>query len=304
MTGIWGGVEAGGTKFLCALGSGPDDTLAEVHIPTTTPEETIMRVTSFFQEQIQDVQIKAIGVGSFGPIDLHVSSPTYGYITSTPKPGWENTDIVGTLQRELDVPITFDTDVNATALGEQQWGAAQGLDDFIYLTVGTGIGGGALVNGQLVHGLVHPEMGHVRIPHDWKADPFPGSCSFHGDCLEGLASGLALEERWGQPAESLPAEHEAWMLEAHYLSLGLVAMISVLSPQRIIMGGGIMNMPQLLPMIRSDVQELLNDYVQAEEILVDIDKYIVTPALGKRAGVLGAIALAQQTEMSLVRNPN
>jgi fructokinase len=300
----WGGVEAGGTKFVCVVGSGPDDILAEVRIPTTNRDETLMQVIEFFKEQTRSATINAIGVGSFGPIDQQVSSPTYGYITSTPKPGWENTDIVRPLQRELGVPIAFDTDVNAAALGEHQWGAGQGLDDFIYLTVGTGIGGGAMVNGQLVHGLVHPEMGHVRIPHDWKSDPFPGTCAFHGDCLEGLASGPAMEERWGISAKNLPADHEAWLLEAHYLALGLIAMISVLSPQRIIMGGGIMNTPYLLPMIHREVQELLNDYVQAKEILVDIDKYIVTPALGRRVGVLGAIALAQQDEKRFARNPN
>ena len=191
------------------------------------------------------------------------------------------------------MPVGFDTDVNVAALGEYRWGAAQGLDSFIYLTVGTGIGGGGMVNGRLIHGLIHPEMGHIRVPHDWQSDPYAGCCPFHGDCLEGLAAGPALEQRWGQPPETLPADHPAWALEAHYLALGLVNFICTLSPQRIVMGGGVMEQPQLLPLVRQEVQELLNGYLQVPEILQAIDEYIVLPGLGKRAGVLGAIALAQ-----------
>ncbi len=287
---LYGGIEAGGTKFVCAVGSGPEDIRAEERFPTTTPGETIERAIDFLRPHRLD--LTAVGVASFGPVDLDPRSPRYGFITTTPKPGWAQTDIVGAIRRALDLPVGFDTDVNGAALGEHRWGAAQGLNTFIYLTIGTGIGGGGMVGGQLMHGLIHPEMGHILLPHDWEADPFPGICPFHGDCLEGLATGPALEARWGQPADTLPPDHSAWPLEARYLALGLINVICTISPQRIIIGGGVMNQQQLFPMVRMDVQELLNGYVQAPEILEDINAYIVPPALGGRAGVLGAIALA------------
>ena len=287
---LYGGIEAGGTKFVCAVGSGPDDLRNEIRFPTTTPEETIGKAIQFFQEQPEPMQ--AIGIGSFGPVDPNPRSPTFGLITTTPKPGWANTDIVGRVKSVLGVPVGFDTDVNAAALAEHQWGAAQGLDTFVYLTIGTGIGGGALVGGKLLHGLIHPEMGHCYLPHDRARDPFEGFCPFHGDCLEGMAAGPAIEARWGQRAETLPADHPAWPLEAHYLALGLTNIITMLSPQRIIMGGGVMQMPQLFPLIRAEVQTLLKGYIQTPAILEQIDAYIVPPALGGKAGVLGAIALA------------
>ncbi len=289
-----GGIEAGGTKFVCAMGTGPDDLRAETRFPTTTPAETIARAIAFFQEHHAQTPLAAIGIASFGPLDPDPASPTFGHITSTPKPGWANTDFVGPIRRALGVPVGFDTDVNVAALGEHRWGAAQGLDTFIYLTIGTGIGGGGLVNGQLMHGLLHPEMGHIRVPHDQEADPYPGCCPYHGDCLEGLAAGPALEGRWRQPPETLPVEHPAWPLEAHYLALALANFICTLSPQRIILGGGVMEQRHLFPLIRREVQELLNGYIQAQEILERVEEYIVPPALGRRAGVLGAIALAQQ----------
>lgn len=287
MTTLYGAIEAGGTKFVCAVGTAPDD-LRETRFPTTTPDETIARAVEFFRAQ---PRVAAIGIGSFGPIDLRHDSPTYGYITTTPKPGWRNTDLVGAIRRALKVPVEFETDVNAAALGEHRWGAARGLDTFIYLTIGTGIGGGGLVSGKLMHGLIHPEMGHLRLPHDFARDPFPGVCPFHGDCLEGLASGPALEKRWGARAETLPPDHLAWALEAHYLALALVNYICTLSPQRIILGGGVMEQVQLFPLIRREVVQLLNDYVQAPAITEQIDTYIVSPALGARAGILGALAL-------------
>jgi fructokinase len=191
------------------------------------------------------------------------------------------------------VPVGFDTDVNAAALGEATWGAAKGLETFIYMTVGTGIGGGGMVNGQLLHGLLHPEIGHLRLPHDFDQDPYPGACPFHGDCLEGLAAGPALLGRWGHRAKELPADHPAWRLEAHYLALGLVNLICALSPQRIILGGGIMQQMALFQMARHNVQQLLNEYLQVPAILEQIDQYIVPAALGNRAGVLGAIVLAK-----------
>ena len=291
---LWGGIEAGGTKTVCAIGTGPEDLRAEVRFPTTTPADTIQRVIQFFREQAREEPLTAVGIASFGPLDLDPQSPRFGYITSTPKPGWAYTDLAGSVGQGLGTPVGFDTDVNAAALGEHQWGAARGLDDFVYLTVGTGIGGGAMVNGRLTHGLSHPEMGHIRIPHDRALDPFDGSCPYHGDCLEGLASGPALEARWGQPGATLGEDHPAWPLEADYLAFGVVNLICILLPQRFIMGGGIMQQTQIFPLLRRKVQELLNGYLQAPEILDQIDEYIVPPGLGNRAGVLGAIALAQR----------
>lgn len=291
MSELYGGIEAGGTKFVCAVGGSPDTIEAEVRFPTTTPEETIEQAIAFFEEHLP---LASVGVSSFGPVDPDPASATFGYITTTPKPGWAHTDFAGAIGDALDVPVGLDTDVNGAALGEQRWGAAQGLDTFIYLTIGTGIGGGGVINGGLMHGLIHPEMGHIRIPHDREDDPYAGHCPYHGDCLEGLAAGPALEDRWGQPAETLPAHHPAWELEAQYLALALSNFICTLSPQRIVMGGGVMEQPQLLPLVRQKVQELLNGYVQAPEILERIDDYIVPPGLGAKAGVLGAIALAQR----------
>jgi fructokinase len=298
---VYGGIEAGGTKTLCAVGTGPEDLRAEVRFPTTTPHETISRAICFFQQALESESLAAIGIASFGPLDPNPGSPTFGHITTTPKPGWAHTNFAGAIRQELLLPVGFDTDVNGAALAEHRWGAAQGLDSFLYLTVGTGIGGGGMVHGRLIRGLSHPEMGHIRIPHDWTVDPYAGSCPYHGDCLEGLASGPALEERWGQRAETLPKEHPAWPLEANYLALGLVNLISILLPQRIILGGGIMDQPSLFPLVRSGVQELLNGYLQVSMILDRIDDYIVAPELGSRAGVLGAIVLAEQAAQSQAR---
>ncbi len=293
-TSVYGSIEAGGTKWVCAIGSGPDRIIADTRFPTGTPAETLARAITFFQDHQHLGSPLAIGVGSFGPVDLNPESATYGYITSTPKAGWANTDIVGALQQALGVPVRFDTDVNAAALGEYRWGAAQGCAVAVYLTIGTGIGGGVVAYERRLHGLVHPEIGHMRLPHDWQRDPFPGACPYHGDCLEGLASGPALAQRWGQRAETLGADHPAWKLQAHYLALALVNLICTLSAQRIILGGGVMDSPQLFPLVRVEVQQLLNGYVQAPEILDHIDRYIVPPALGNRAGMLGGIALAAQ----------
>jgi fructokinase len=290
---LLGGIEAGGTKFVCAVGTGPENIKAETRFPTTTPGETIGRAIEFFKKQQQKQPLAAVGIASFGPVDPNPNSPTFGYITTTPKLGWAHTNFAGMVSQSLGVSVGFDTDVNVAALGEYRWGAAQGLDTFIYLTIGTGLGGGGLVNGRLMHGLIHPEMGHIRLPHDWQKDPYAGACPYHGDCLEGLAAGPALAGRWGQPGETLPDDHPAWELEARYLALALVNFICTLSPQRIIMGGGVMDKIQLFPMIRSQVQELLNGYVQAGDILKNIDQYIVPPGLGNRSGVLGAMALAQ-----------
>ncbi len=291
---IYGGIEAGGTKWVCAIGSGPDDVQETVTFPTTHPEETIARAAEFFSG---NGALAAVGIGSFGPIDLRRTSLTWGRITTTPKPGWADTEVVAALSAALDLPVAFDTDVNAAALGEHRWGAAVGLETFCYITVGTGIGGGGMANGHLLHGLLHPELGHMRIPHDRARDPFDGICPYHGDCFEGLASGDAVSARWGSPPEQITDER-AWLLVAEYLALGLVTLICVLSPQRIIVGGGIMNEPSLLPLVRSRVHELVAGYFDAPELGEAIDHYIVPPALGNHAGVLGAIELARRAVAS------
>ena len=282
-----GGLEAGGSKWECAIGTGPDDVQATATVPTTTPDETLGRVVEFFASEHP---VAALGIGSFGPVDRDPASPTWGHITTTPKPGWAGADVGPELGRRLSVPVAFDTDVNAAALGEHRWGAARGLDTFCYVTVGTGIGGGAMAGGRLVHGLMHPEFGHIRIPHDREADPFAGVCPYHGDCWEGLASGRAIEARWGRPAVELGGEPGVWQLEAHYLALGLVTVTCVLSPQRIVLGGGVPKQPGLLPLVRKQITVLLNGYLDRADA---DDGYVTAPALGSRAGVLGAIALAQ-----------
>jgi fructokinase len=287
---LLGGIEAGGTKFVCAVGTGPDNIRAEARFPTTTPQETIGQATDFFRQQVKPVT--AIGIAAFGPVDPNPASPTFGYITTTPKPGWAQTNFAGAVAAALGIPVGFDTDVNVAALGEHRWGAAQGLDTFIYLTIGTGLGGGGMVKGQIMHGLIHPEMGHMRLPRR-PDDAYEGACPFHGACFEGMAAGPALQGRWGQPAETLSPDHPAWDLEAYYLAVGLVNLICVLSPQRIILGGGVMDQRHLFPLIHQKVPALLNGYVQSPAILEKIESYIVPPGLGNRAGVLGAMALAQ-----------
>ncbi len=291
---LYGGIEAGGTKFVCVVAAGPDDVRGEERVPTTTPEETIGRAVTFFRS---GPPVAALGVASFGPVDLRPGSASYGFITTTPKPGWANTNLVGALRAALGVPVGFDTDVNGAALAEQRWGAGQGADPVVYLTIGTGIGGGIVSGGGTVHGLVHPEIGHTLIPHERQADPFPGVCPYHGDCLEGLASGPALRARWGQAAETLPEDHPAWALEAHYLALAAANLVCTLSPERIIFGGGVMQQPLLLPLVRQQTAELLAGYVQSPVILGGMSDYIVAPGLGNRSGASGAIALAQSVEI-------
>ena len=283
---------------MCGVGTGPDDLQLTI-VPTTSPQATIDQIIAFFRDQAGR-ELSAVGIGSFGPVDLHPESPTFGFITSTPKVGWQQYDLAWTLYRALQVPIGFDTDVNAAAAGEARWGAGRGLPNFLYLTVGTGIGGGALVNGEVIHGLLHPEMGHIRIPHDLGADPFPGSCPYHKDCLEGLASGPAMQARWGKRAQELPADHPAWALEAHYLALGLATWVCTVSPERILLGGGVMQQASLFPMIRQELLRLLNGYIDAKPLLNEIDSYVAPPELGSRAGVLGAMVLAEH----IYRNPS
>jgi fructokinase len=286
----YGGIETGGSKWECAIGTGPDGLRATATIPTTTPAETIGRAVAFFE---REGPVAAIGIGSFGPVDQKLGSPTWGHITTTPKPGWAHTDVGQEIRRRLSVPVAFDTDVNAAALGEHRWGAAQGLETFCYITVGTGIGGGGMARGKLLHGLVHPEFGHMRVPHDREADPFPGVCPYHDDCWEGLASGRAIQARWGRPGEELAGNEAVWELEARYLALGVVSVLCVLSPERIILGGGVMLQPGLLSLVQREVLALMNGYVDLVAVDGGIAGYITLPALAPRSGVLGAIALAK-----------
>lgn len=292
--GLFGGIEAGGTKFVCAVGRSPGDLREPYRFKTTTPAETIDSTIKYFKEQNKKEKINAIGIGSFGPVDLNKASPRYGYITSTPKIKWQNTNFYGKIKEAFNIPVGFDTDVNAAALGEHRWGAARDVSDFIYLTIGTGIGGGGMINGEFLHGLVHPEMGHIFIPQNKKTDPYEGKCPFHKNCFEGLASGTAIKDRWGESGEKLKKDHPAWHLEAKYLSLAVINYICILSPERIILGGGVMKQKQILPLIHKRVKELLNGYIQTPEITSKIDKYIVLPELEDNAGVLGAIALAER----------
>lgn len=289
---LYGGIEAGGTKFICAVGSGPDRLSDVATFNTRGPDETLRQVVSFFRRHRR---LAAVGIGSFGPVDPHPESNTFGYITSTPKTDWVQTDFAGYIGRELGVRVAFDTDVNVAALGEHRCGAASGLDTFVYLTVGTGIGGGVLSSGTRHHGLLHPEMGHVRVPRS-AGDTFPGVCPYHGDCLEGMASGPAIQARAGRPPNELEPEHSVWTLEVHYLSMALVNYVCVLSPERIILGGGVMKQAHLFPRIRAEVLRLLNGYVRAREILNQIDSFIVPPALGERSGIVGAVALAHEAD--------
>jgi fructokinase len=287
---ILGSIDANSTKFVCGIGNENGDIIEKISFQTTTPEETLQLVTDYFK----DKQIEALGVGSFGPIDLNQESSTYGFITSTPKKHWKNVNLLGELKKHLNIPMAFDTDVNAAALGELEWGAAKGLDSCIYMTVGTGIGVGAIAEGKLIHGMLHPEMGHILVKRH-EDDTYKGNCPFHGDCLEGMASGPAIENRWGQKGVVLSANSQVWELEAYYLAQALVNYILVLSPKKLIIGGGVMQQKQLFPMIIENVVNLLNGYIQHENLLVDIDDYIVPPELGDNAGLCGALALAKNT---------
>jgi fructokinase len=290
MTEVYGGVETGGTWCVCALGRGPEQLVAEEQFPTTAPEHTLARIVEFFR---QHPGAAAIGIGSFGPVDLDPGSPTWGYVTSTPKPGWQHVAVASVIREELAVPVAFDTDVSAAAVGEHRWGAGRGVAALCYLTIGTGIGGALLLEGRPWHGLVHPEVGHLRIPHDRARDPFEGSCSTHGDCWEGLAAGRAIEKRWQLRPEDLPDDHPAWELEAEYLALGILNIVMIASPHRVIVGGGVMERPSLLAMVRPRIQKLVAGYLETPLLEHRIESYLVPPGLGDRAGVLGAIALAQ-----------
>lgn len=289
---VFGGVEGGGTKFNVLIGTGPYDVVEETRFPTTIPAETLERVVEFFQRPRPGVRIAAVGVASFGPIDLDPTSPTYGSITTTPKPHWPNTDVAGPLHAALGVPVGWDTDTNGAALAERRWGAGANADPLVYVTVGTGIGGGGVVQGRPLHGLLHPEMGHLPVP-PVEGDTFAGICPYHGRCLEGMACGPALQARLGRPAQEVAPTDPVWEIEAQYLAYGLFSMSVVLSPQRIVVGGGVARTPGLLGRVRRHLVRLNNGYIAQPALNTAVDSYVVAPGLGDRAGVLGAIELAR-----------
>ncbi|HEY3498112.1 MAG TPA: ROK family protein [Polyangiaceae bacterium] len=292
-----GAIEAGGTKFVCGVGSSPRD-LSRTVLPTSDrPAEVLAAAIAWLRaEERRRGKLAALGVGSFGPIDLHRDSPSYGFVTSTPKPGWANTDVLGPLRAAFaGLPVGFDTDVNAAGLGEWRWGAARALDDFVYITVGTGIGAGGMSGGRLLHGLLHPEMGHLRIPRV-PGDRFEGACPFHGDCWEGLCSGPALERRYGEPSAGLGEDHPCWPLAAEYVASGIANIVYVLSPKRVILGGGVPKAGRLGPerflgLVRERLRSMTNGYVAAPELDRKLSEFIVSPARGDDAGLCGAIAL-------------
>lgn len=290
---LFGGIEAGGTKFNCIIGTGPDDVRAEARFPTTTPIETIGRVLEFFRSsQVEHGALAGIGLGSFGPVDLHPASDTYGFITRTPKPGWSNTDILRAVKGGLGVPVAFDTDVNCAGVGEWRWGSGQGKNVLAYLTIGTGIGGGLLVDGRPVHGLIHPEMGHVPLIRHEHDKPAAGVCPSHANCAEGLASGTAIRARWGQILSEFEAGHAAYDVVSDYIAQLCVMLTFLCSPERIIIGGGVMETTGLHGMIACKTKEKLGGYLLGGVMEGDLTDYVVAPGLGGRAGSLGALALA------------
>ncbi len=287
---IYGAVEAGGTKMVCAIGDENGKILDQVLIPTRDPEETMAEVIGYFK----DKKIEALGIACFGPIELDKASPKYGHIQDTPKLLWSDYDIVGTMKKALNVPVGFDTDVNGSLLGEATWGAAKDVSDAIYITIGTGIGGGILSGGKVVHGMLHPELGHMRLVKA-ENDAYAGKCPFHGTCFEGLAAGPAIEERWGKPAKLLADNDEVWELESFYIAQALSNLILCLSPKVIILGGGVMHQLQLFPLVRKKVKENINGYIKTDE-LNDMDSYIIPAALHDDQGIMGCIKLAIEAE--------
>ncbi len=289
----YAGIETGGTKIVCAIGNELGEIFATTRIPTGQPEKSIGQVLAFLHSQQETYPLRGIGIGSFGPIDNNKNSASYGFITQSPKTAWINFDIVGHIQQAFNLPIGFETDVSVAALGEATWGAGQGLHNMIYMTVGTGIGAAAIIDNQLLHGFANPEMGHMLIPQDIHRDPYPGNCPYHGNCLEGLACGPAIKQRWQvKSALDLPADHIAWEIEADYLASALMNILLILSPQRMIVGGGVMKQQQLFAKIQTKVLEKLNDYLGIDILYQQIAEMIVPPALGDESGVKGALALA------------
>ena len=285
-----GALEAGGTKMVCSIGDETGKILDRATFPTLSPAETLPPMIEYFK----NAGIEALGISSFGPLDLNPASPTYGYVTTTPKPGWGYCPLMPEFQKALGVPVGIDTDVGGAALAETLLGAAKGLKNCVYVTVGTGIGAGVVAEGQLLHGMVHPEWGHMLLrPHP--EDPTPhGFCPYHDGCLEGLACGPAIDKRWGKPSRELPSDHIAWEIEAYYLAQFCVTALVAISTEKIVLGGGIMQEKFLFPMIREKTLKLLNGYVAADQVTKHIDELIVPPGLGVNSGVTGALLLAAE----------
>lgn len=285
---ILGALEAGGTKMVCAIGNEKGEIFEQISIPTRTPETTVPEMIDYFREK----KVEALGIGCFGPIDPNRGSGTYGYITSTPKLAWADYNIVGAFEEALGCPVGFDTDVNGSVLGEVTFGQAKGKSCVIYITIGTGVGAGIYIEGKLLHGMLHPEAGHVLIQKR-SGDTFEGKCPYHKNCLEGLAAGSAIKERWGQDAVQLKDRTEVWDLEAYYIAQALTGYILTLSPQLIILGGGVMHQEQLFPLIRSHVKEMLNGYIKTRE-LADLEHYIVPASLHDDQGIMGCLELGRR----------
>lgn len=288
---LYGGLEAGGTKMVCALGYADGTIEDKISFPTTTPEKSIPRIIEYFK----DKEICSLGIGSFGPVDVNPDSESYGNILDSPKLAWQHYPLKKVLEDALCVPIKVDTDVNGSCLGEMTFGCAEGMDNVGYVTIGTGIGAGMAVNGQLVHGMGHPEFGHILVSRI-EGDDYKGKCPFHPTCFESLASGPAIEERWGKKAEELSDRPEVWEMEADYIAQGLMAMVLTISPRKIILGGGVMHQQQLFPIIRKKLKEKLAGYIHTRE-LDDIDDYVVPASLDDEQGIKGAVQLGVLAEI-------
>ena len=286
-----GALEAGGTKMVCAIGDESGKIYEQVSIPTETPEITMPKLISYFEER----KIEALGIGCFGPIDPDKKSETYGYITSTPKLAWADYNIVGTMEKSLMIPVGFDTDVNGSVLGEVTFGQAKGKKCVVYVTIGTGVGAGIYIEGKLLHGMLHPEAGHILLTQR-QDDTYEGTCPYHKTCLEGLAAGPAIEARWGRKAVELKDDARVWDLEAYYIAQAIVNYILILSPQMIILGGGVMHQEQLFPQIRSYVKKMMNGYIKTKE-MADLDHYIVPASLHDDQGIMGALELGRRALM-------
>ncbi len=298
----YGAIELGGTRTICAVGDASGLVLNQTVIETTTPDETVAKILDYFK----DKDLKSVGIISFGPVDVRQGSATYGDILNTPKIAWRKFPLLKTLtdalnaNRDEKLPVGFDTDANGSLLAEVTWGAGVGLNDAVYVKVGKGIGLGAMVNGKLLHGMLHAEAGHIKMSVE-AGDDFKGDCPSHGTCFEGMASGSAIAARWGKPARELNDKPEVWELEAKYIAQGLADIILTLSPQKIIMGGGVLHQKELLPLIRKNVVEYINNYIDTKE-LRNINSYIVPAALNGSQGIKGALKLAISAEEAAMRN--
>lgn len=290
----YGAIEMGGTKFTTLIARDPKTIIKKKVYPTLNPTDSLQDIVSFFTNEMPDcsAKLKAIGVGCFGPLDLNPDSNTYGFITSTPKAGWEFFNIKGEIEKALDVQVFLETDVNAAAVGEYYLYPANRIRNLVYLTIGTGIGAGIISNGKLIHGLVHPEFGHINIPHDTRKDPFKGICPFHRDCFEGLASAPAMAARWRLPLEELPLDHIGWKLEGEYIAYALANLVYTVSPEIIILGGAVMHWQHLFPIIHENTRRIMNRYIKSKALEDNISEYIVPPRLKDDSGILGALSMA------------